>query len=600
MITSKKIIFRRTILDLPLILYLITLIVSSIFSIDPRTSFLGYYSRFNGGLLSQLCYSLLYWAFVSNLTAKQSLSTMYSVLISTTIASTIGVLEHFGVFTTCGMMGLGFNTSCWVQDVQTRVFSTLGQPNWLAAVIVATTPLVWSNSILKTPKIFWLAISIIFFIALLFTGSRSGMLAFGIESIIFWGFIFFKTKFKYLKEFIILFLFLSLLYFFVSFRPIANNQQPTTLQGPSLEVGGTESGVIRKYVWLAAINIFKHYPVFGSGPETFAYTFPMFKPVGHNLTSEWDFIYNKAHNEFLNTLANTGILGFGSYGILIGFILYSFIQKLSITNDDNYTLKFNIYNLALISGFISILVTNFFGFSVVPVSLLFFLFPALAVAGSAQDVEWKYPKKIEVVSQVLSFIVFLITSYLLYATYRYWLADVHYAKSKNFAQQKKFLDSKYEIEKALKLNKNEALYLAQLAKATNSKETIDRALSLNSYDQNIKNSALQIYLNSQGNVEENFYKIESLLISDINLYPNDPNNYFKLARLYSSIEPQKSELLFLKAIEVRNNFKEARYYLGLLYMADKQNDKAKEQFEFILKYIDPNDNLVQKYLKELI
>jgi len=38
-----------------------------ILSLDPHTSIWGYYSRFNGGLLSIISYIFLYFAFVSNL-----------------------------------------------------------------------------------------------------------------------------------------------------------------------------------------------------------------------------------------------------------------------------------------------------------------------------------------------------------------------------------------------------------------------------------------------------------------------------------------------------------------------------------------------------
>src|SRR3989344_257236 len=81
----KKIIFRRTILDIPLLVFFGSQVITTLLSIDPQTSFLGYYSRFNGGLLSTLCYSLLYWAFVSNLDHKSALRTLYSVLASAVI-----------------------------------------------------------------------------------------------------------------------------------------------------------------------------------------------------------------------------------------------------------------------------------------------------------------------------------------------------------------------------------------------------------------------------------------------------------------------------------------------------------------------------------
>ena len=66
-IKQRKFIFRPTKLDVPLVIYLSIYLISTLFSIDPRTSWLGYYSRFNGGLITQVCYVFLYWAFVSNL-----------------------------------------------------------------------------------------------------------------------------------------------------------------------------------------------------------------------------------------------------------------------------------------------------------------------------------------------------------------------------------------------------------------------------------------------------------------------------------------------------------------------------------------------------
>ena len=75
-ILQRKFIFRRTIFDIPLLLFLFSQIVSTIASFDSRTSFLGYYSRFNGGLTSLLCYSLLYWAWVANIDAKKTLKAL--------------------------------------------------------------------------------------------------------------------------------------------------------------------------------------------------------------------------------------------------------------------------------------------------------------------------------------------------------------------------------------------------------------------------------------------------------------------------------------------------------------------------------------------
>src|SRR3972149_8457493 len=63
-ILSGRIIFKRTPFDIPIFLFFLSQFLSTIFSIDPYVSLWGYYSRFNGGLLSIIAYIFLYYAFV--------------------------------------------------------------------------------------------------------------------------------------------------------------------------------------------------------------------------------------------------------------------------------------------------------------------------------------------------------------------------------------------------------------------------------------------------------------------------------------------------------------------------------------------------------
>src|SRR5574337_1166296 len=58
-INDKRLTIKRTPLDIPLLLFLVANILSTIFSMDVHTSIWGYYSRSNGGLLSIISYLLL-------------------------------------------------------------------------------------------------------------------------------------------------------------------------------------------------------------------------------------------------------------------------------------------------------------------------------------------------------------------------------------------------------------------------------------------------------------------------------------------------------------------------------------------------------------
>src|SRR3990167_9992376 len=86
-INDKRLTINRTPLDIPLLLFLVANILSTVFSIDQHTSIWGYYSRSNGGLLSIISYLLLYWAFVSNMKAEQVFTSLKVALLSGGIIS---------------------------------------------------------------------------------------------------------------------------------------------------------------------------------------------------------------------------------------------------------------------------------------------------------------------------------------------------------------------------------------------------------------------------------------------------------------------------------------------------------------------------------
>ncbi|MCX6727049.1 MAG: hypothetical protein NTY75_04585, partial [Candidatus Shapirobacteria bacterium] len=161
--------FKKTALDIPLFLFLLSQVVSTFLSIDAHTSIFGYYSRLNGGLLSLTCYLTLYWSIVPHLTDKLKNNLIQTSLVSGLFVSIYGIAQH-----------LGIDKNWWVQDVQSRVFSTLGQPNWLAAYLCILLPISlhqFLNSSRSLQKIYYFFITSSFYTCLLFTKSKSGIAA---------------------------------------------------------------------------------------------------------------------------------------------------------------------------------------------------------------------------------------------------------------------------------------------------------------------------------------------------------------------------------------------------------------------------------------
>lgn len=629
-IVEGKFIFRRTILDIPLLVFLGSQLISTVLSIDFYTSVFGYYSRFNGGLLSTVCYLVLYWAFVSNFDRKETLKLIKIWFASAFIVSTYGVLEHFGI-----------DKNIWVQDVASRVFSSLGQPNWLAAWVVGLIPIAWAFSLKSKVKSlnFWIyfGLSILLFWTLIFTKSRSGFLGFGVACIIFWGTIALQNI-KNIKSFISPFLVTGVVFTAIclisgtqwtpSLASLINkpeNKQVSVGSGETaLETGGTESGTIRKIVWQGALQVWLHYPVFGTGVETFAYSYYLYRPQAHNTTSEWNFIYNKAHNEFLNMAANSGTVGIISYLVLIGFVIYQIIKidsKSKLDSDEHR----DFLPAGLLAGFISLSVSNFFGFSVVPTQLQFFLFPAIAFALTKnEEINGKSKTLTKTSQKVIVLMLLLFASYLLLLISQYWYADILYNRGKEFNSASRPDLAIPVLNRAIKLEPDQAIYYgdsyglaysyAQVAMAYSQENNatmsgqftnytitgIQKALELSPANVNLRRSAFGLYVRLSTIDEKYLIDARDALIETIKLAPTDAKLYYNLGIADANLSQYElADADLQKAIELKANYTEARIqYAALLLNLGKPNE-AKEQLNYILTKIDPNNSTAKQAIENL-
>jgi hypothetical protein len=107
-------------------------------SIDIHTSIFGYYGRFNGGLLSIIAYCILFFVALQTFDRK----TFYTLLKVSLAASMVALLwglpgRLIGVDMSCILYRGEFSTACWTNEFrpQERMFSTLGQPNWLGVYL---------------------------------------------------------------------------------------------------------------------------------------------------------------------------------------------------------------------------------------------------------------------------------------------------------------------------------------------------------------------------------------------------------------------------------------------------------------------------------
>ena len=611
-ILNGKLSLPRTPLDLPLSLFLLSQVLATIFSIHPRTSILGYYTRFNGGLLSTFAYTVWFYAIVTHIKKSQIKLVILTILASSFLAAWFAIPEHFGRSFSCIAAGSGFNTECWSENTNPkyRIFGSFGQPNWLAAYLVLIIPLAihqlhkyWKKG--WSSRLIWLGVLASLVSAELFTKSRSGFLGLLIVVVTYYlylGLVNIKQLKQKVTIWIPLFILSIGLIFGTPYSPsisswitseINQDSTPAVTEVVPSDPGGTESGEIRQIVWHGAVKVWQRYPWFGSGVETFAYSYYKDRPQSHNIVSEWDFLYNKAHNEFLNFLATTGAVGLTTYLLLLasaGWIAIKY-SKNSSTG-------------ALIAGLAGLSATNFFGFSTVTVSLLMFVWLALlALPHVTSPTKVATKKQPNLKQQLLISLTIVATLFGLSRVAKTWQADRNFTQAIAYF---KLQDQQTAIDtllSAISLSPNEALYYNKLSEeyarlaleafqagedelsqtlVTASITASDITLELNPSHLNFYRSRVRVFATLSQIDEKYLDTVRQTLLTAIDLAPTDPKLLYNLARVELASENTDQALDYYRQIlELKPNYTSARLSYAQALEQAGQLDEAGAELEIL-------------------
>lgn len=611
---------RYPLVSYGVLVVLVTQAVATLFSEHPYTSFFGYYSRFHQGLLSTICYTVIYFGALKFLTLRDIQKLLKASLATALIISVLAIGERFNLSVTCPLINpsleakvrpptfsrANFSNSCWktLTNPTSRSFATLGQPNWLAAYLLPHIFLLLYLSEQKKKRSITLITSYcLLLIAIWFTKSRSGYLALGVGAL---SYIVLKLRqsgrealrpfIPYLLSLLVI-LALALLPFTKSKVDDQHAPVPSTEQ-----VASTSSGDIRKIVWSGALQLFIKRPILGFGPETFAYTYYEVRPVSHNYTTEWDYLYNKAHNEYLNMAATTGLVG------LLGYLFWHYtiwntawtiipLSKKTRQDEDRFLRSFL---PALGASLLTIAVTNFFGFSVVPVYLLLTLLASFA--GVQENAHPDPPAYLTLTA------IFIMAIAILALPLRFLLSDLHFTRGKALAANSRPNEAKQEFMSALRLRPNEDLYhsylgetYAELGEVELAKHEIAVTLSHNPYHLNYYKSRAKSWISLATKSPEYYASAIAELEAASRLAPTDPKLFYNLGLLYSRIgNIDKSTASLKHALDLKKDYYDPYYALTLLYESSKNLGPIKpllEQAQGNLKVVPaPLQEKIAKYL----
>ncbi len=372
--------YLPSLLFLPILFLLLVSLLSTLSSLNLYNSLNGEYQR-RIGLYTVINCLILYFIVVNNFKGEKITLLIISIVISASIVAIFGICQHFGV--------LLFK---WTIFPQNQVFSTLGNPVFLAGFLVMVLPLPLSKflEVKGITKVFYALSFLLIYTALLFTYCRGAYLAFLGSIIIFFLFLGKERIIKGKVSLSLLGLILILITLSMSSRRVVIIEREVSLKERAVSIFDLEdrSVSIRLSTWDGALRMIKDRPIFGFGLDNFVLAFPKYKSVKYGRLAGIERGQARAHNEVLDVSLNSGLLGLFAYlWIIIVFyrktklLLRSAVRsKPSEATASSLAYPSRYLFPAFLSSITAFLIHNQFNFSVVSTLMLFWVIVGMGLS----------------------------------------------------------------------------------------------------------------------------------------------------------------------------------------------------------------------------
>lgn len=634
-LVDKEIRFRRTPLDIPVLIFLLVAILSAIFSVDKSSSIFGFYGRFSNGLVGLLGLGVLYFLLTNNVGSTPDVKPSTPDSTPDVKSSTSGVIKVFlwsvffvllmsyfsifGVWQKIPMGPIG-QMGLMLQKTFNPVSGSLeGLAIFLAVVVVLLVGMILvrdaqgEKGILRGVKGLVLYLLSIFALGLLVLIDFS--LAWLVILFSLGIFLFFALTTRIFREDVNQLLLVMVLLAISAFFLVIN-----TSSFGKLDIFNFPRELVlnQEMSWKVALgsatddikSVF-----FGSGIGTYHYDFAKFKPVDFNQSPLWQIRYDRAGNYLSELLATLGFFGLLSYLILIGLFLLMSWFLLGGVKGELREVKGELKDvkgvqLPLLMTFFALLISQFVYYQNTVLAFTFWFILGLAAVSWQKPIQEKtfsfknFPEMNLVFSTLLIFLslgIFL--SY--YFGFRFYLADINYLK----AQLMPLGEERIKIlEKAVSLNPGLSVYQIVLARNYLSQISAETGKPLAEQDaakiQNLVAKAIDKAKRASELSPNNVVGWETLGMiyreirplaggaSDwaiksfqkaIELEPKNPVLYTELGKLYSVSDIQKSRENFAKAKELKSDYLDSQIQDALTYEAEQNLDEAIKRLEEVVK-----------------
>ncbi|MFC1626053.1 tetratricopeptide repeat protein, partial [Patescibacteria group bacterium] len=230
-------------------------------------------------------------------------------------------------------------------------------------------------------------------------------------------------------------------------------------------------------------------------------------------------------------------------------------------------------------------------------------------------------KKLKETQKVAIAILCFLATIVLFSIIKYWRADTLYAKAKLLNAQGNYPEATKALTQAIKISSKEPLFYNELAESTlgiamgmdleKDKEKVQEiinlaltqsqtATTLSSANVNLLRSRAGIFF-KLATIEPNYLLFAGQTLEEaIKLAPTDAKLFYNLGLVYARVAKEDQALSTIqKTIELKPNYRDARLAYALLLDSKGEKQEARDQLNYILENINPNDNLVKQQLEEI-
>lgn len=282
----------------------------------------------------------------------------------------------------------------------------------------------------------------------------------------------------------------------------------------------------------------------------------------------------------------------------------------------------NFLLIGLFSGWLSVLITNFFGFSVVTVAIYFYLIPGMAwlIVTKQKTEKVTLENHLSLKQKIFLFLLLFSIFSFLFSLGKMWYADTLFNRGYLLAKSDSYKDAYFAYHQAINFNQGEPFYRDELAytaailasaawdqkEATLSSQLADEAITQNKLA--LKISPLNV--NFWKTRTKIYYTLSTIdpkynedalaaIMKAQKLAPTDAKISYNLALLYGKTNNTKMAIKTLEdTVSLKPDYQDARFALALYYKEAGRKDEAIAQLRYILEKISSGAAEVKDKLKE--